>query len=149
MWLCLNFLAFFIMVKPLLLVIKKMTAQATKITKIIRIYLRSSGLCCFGFPGPNVPSVIQRKKMNKTCDNYDTVAYLACNIMHHIFSASAMGAGDLGTCPLKHQNRQKLSKKNGMKLVGYAFTLKNDIQILPLPSNFGFFRACATTAHFV
>ena len=82
MWLCLNFLAFFIMVKPLLLVIRKMTAQATKITKIIKIYFRSSGLCCLGLPGPNVPSVTQRKKLNQKLYHHEV-----SNVIHNYHMA--------------------------------------------------------------
>ena len=36
-----------------------------------------------------------------------------------------------GTCPPMIKRRQKLSKKNGIKLVGYIFRLKNYVKIPP------------------
>ena len=39
--------------------------------------------------------------------------------------------GTGGTCPPNPKSRQKLSKKNGVKLVGYIFRLKNYVKIPP------------------
>ena len=52
----------------------------------------------------------------------------------------------LGACLFYHSVlfRQKLSK-NGIKLVGYTFRLKNYVKISP-PPLFRFFRAGAATA---
>ena len=41
--------------------------------------------------------------------------------------------------PLDSKSRQKLSKKNDIKLVGYTFREENDVRILP--TSFDFFRA--------
>ena len=49
-----------------------------------------------------------------------------------------------GFVPPNSQSRQKLSMKNGIKLVGYTFRLKNYVKIPPI--SLRFFRAGAATA---
>ena len=44
--------------------------------------------------------------------------------------------GDWGNLPPNWQSWQKLSKKNGIKLVGYTFRLKNHVKIPQLLSDF-------------
>ena len=56
--------------------------------------------------------------------------------------AAPRGGGDCGGP--KPRSRQKLSKKNSIKLVGYPFRLKNYVKIPP-PTSFGFCRAGAAT----
>ena len=56
-----------------------------------------------------------------------------------------MGGGELwGLVPPNPKSPQKLSKKNGMKLVGYTFRLKNYVKIPSITLRF--FRAGAATA---
>ena len=53
------------------------------------------------------------------------------------------GGGGLGD---SSEKSAKLSKKNGVELVGYTFRQKNYVKI-PVPTSFGFFRANVATAH--
>ena len=65
-------------------------------------------------------------------------------------SGGVTGGGGLGG--LVHpnsQSRQKLSMKNGIKLVGYTFRLKNYVKIPPPPIPLRFFRAGAATEYFI
>ena len=55
--------------------------------------------------------------------------------------------GDWGLIPQNPKGRQKLSKKNGIRLVGYIFRLKNYVKISL--SFVRFFRAGAATAVFL
>ena len=59
-------------------------------------------------------------------------------------SAVAAPRGDWGgLVPSSTKSRQKLSMKNGIKLVGYTLRVKNYVKIPPI--SFRFFRACAAT----
>ena len=51
-----------------------------------------------------------------------------------LFYFSSGARGDWGTCPPKSEKLAKLSKKNGIRLVGYTFRLKNYVKISPPPS---------------
>ena len=56
------------------------------------------------------------------------------------------GLGDLPPPP-NPESQQKLSKKNGIKLVGYTFRLKKYFKSPP-PISLGFFRAGAATGRY-
>ena len=56
---------------------------------------------------------------------------------------AAPRGGDWGDFPPISQRSLKLSKKNGIKLVGYTFRRKNYVKIPP--TSFEFVRAGATT----
>ena len=65
-----------------------------------------------------------------------------------LFLGEAVAAprGGLGeNCPPKSQKSVKLSKKNGIKFGGYTLSLKNNVEIPPPATSFGFFKASAAT----